>query len=92
MSKPYALKVTFTKVLSPTSLAYLETKQGTEYQETWMKVFLEEAQRFALEYVTQWIADGSVVPTVAIVDDVGEVHGEELKRKVPRKDVEGRPY
>jgi len=79
---PYALRVTFIKIFSPTMLAYLNTKEGrrAEVREQWVKTFMEEAQKMALDYVSQWIDDGSVVPTVAVIDAEGNALTNDLER------------
>lgn len=71
---PYALRVTFIKVLSPTMLAYFGTREGqrAEVREEWVRSFMEEAQKMAQDYVSQWIEDASVVPTVAVIDANGD--------------------
>jgi hypothetical protein len=88
MNNPHALRVTFTKELSPTTRAFLlrkPMKGDEELIQEWIETFLAEAQRFALDYVSQWIVEGSVTPTVAVVNVDGEVLDQRVRLNPMRR-------
>lgn len=61
------VRITFEKEISRTSYAFLKNMKE-EDRLIYFTTLQEEAQKHALDYVQQWINDGSVIPTAEVVE------------------------